>query len=110
MKREEQLRDPTEWIEIGQQGIVNARRIVAVGGAQPAGMKRLLGAVSQERIVDLTGGRRRQSLLVLDTTHLVLTALPVEEVGRLLNAASGEKTGTVSRTEMDSANSVKGEI
>ena len=73
------------WLELEQQGIVNAGRIVAVGGAQPAGMKRLLGAAPPEHIVDLTSGQRRQSLLVLDSGHVVITALSVEEVAGLLN-------------------------
>ncbi len=62
------------WIELEGQGLVNGQRIVAAGNAHSAGMRRLLGAVPDEKVVDLTGGRRRQCLLVLDSGHVVITA------------------------------------
>lgn len=82
-----------EWIAIGELGVVNGERVVTVGAANPAGMKRLLGAVPQEQIIDLTGGRRRQSLLVLDSGHVVISALSVAEVGGLLTAAGNPGAG-----------------
>ena len=82
------------WVELEPAGLVNGARVVAVGKADAAGMKRLLSAVNLEQIVDLTGGRRRQSLLVIDSGHLVLSALDPTEIGRLLAATNDRQPAT----------------
>lgn len=68
------------WIDLEGQGLVNGQRIVAAGNAHSAGMRRLLGAAPDEKVVDLTGGRRRQCLLVLDSGHVVITASTLQSL------------------------------
>jgi regulator of extracellular matrix RemA (YlzA/DUF370 family) len=68
------------WIDLDGQGLLNGQRIVAVGNAHSAGMRRLLGAVPDEKVVDLTGGRRRQCLVVLDSGHVVITASTLQRL------------------------------
>ena len=75
------------WIQIGNVGMVLADRIVAVGPVESAPIKRLLAALPLDKIVVLTGGRRRQSVLVLDSGHVVVTALDVAEVEAALRDA-----------------------
>ena len=75
------------WIQIGTVGMVLADRIVAVGPVESAPIKRLLAALPLDKIVVLTGGRRRQSVLVLDSGHVVVTALDVAEVEAALRDA-----------------------
>ena len=72
------------WLEIGEQGVVAAVRVVAVAQAESAAARRLLSATPLEKIITLSGGKKRRSLLVLDSGHLVVTALTVEQVGRQL--------------------------
>ena len=72
------------WLDIAGQGAVAIGRIVAVARAESAAGRRLLGATPLEKVVTLNGGKKRQSLLVLDSGHLILTALTVEQVKRLL--------------------------
>lgn len=67
-----------QWAEIEQSGLVNMQRIVAIGRADSAPIQRLIQQTSPDRIVKLTGGRRRQSVLVLDSGHLVITAVCVD--------------------------------
>lgn len=81
-----------QYITMDSEGLVISDRIVAVGRAESAAMKRLLGAVPLSQVVSLTGGRRRQSVLVLDSGHLVISALTVEEIAATLEAGDG-RTG-----------------
>jgi regulator of extracellular matrix RemA (YlzA/DUF370 family) len=78
------------WIRIHDQGLIPADRIVAVGRAESAAARRLLGAVPLERIVGLTAGRRRQSIIILDSGHVVLTGLAVGEIEALLAKADSK--------------------
>ena len=79
------------WLELADTGLVRPERIVAVGPADAAGMARLLRVTPQDRIVVLTGGRKRRSVLVLDSGHVVVTALTVEEIRDWAARAGGQE-------------------
>ena len=66
--------------EIENQGLVMTKRIVAVGLADSAGGRRLISALPDHLVVNLTGGRKRQILIVLDSGHVVLSALPLSQL------------------------------
>lgn len=68
-----------------------AERIVAVGHADAAPIKRLIAALPEPKRIVLSGGRKREAVLVLDTGHLVITALSLKEVTRLLHLASHQQ-------------------
>lgn len=73
-----------KWLDVKGQGLVRGDRIVAVGRAEAAAMKRLISAVPLDKIISLTAGRKRQSVIVLDSGHVVITALTVAQIGQLL--------------------------
>jgi regulator of extracellular matrix RemA (YlzA/DUF370 family) len=75
------------WLDIAGQGAVAVDRVVAVARVESAAGRRLLAATPLERVVTLSGGKKRLSLLVLDSGHLVLTPLSVEQIERLLMAS-----------------------
>ncbi len=79
--------EPQRWVEIGRQGLVCVERIVSVGPAESAAMRRLLGATPLTHLVVLTGGRKRRTLLLLDSGHVVVTALEIGEVVALLDGS-----------------------
>ena len=70
----------TELLAIDAQGAINAARIVAVAPADAAPVRRLLDLTPANQIVVLTGGRKRRSVVVLDSGHVVLTALSVKQL------------------------------
>lgn len=76
----------TKWMTFAEVGLVEMNRIVAVGRADSAPMQRLIQQTAADRIVMLTGGRRRQSVLVLDSGHLVITAVCINELLQRLEA------------------------
>lgn len=75
-----------DWIHIEGESMINARRIVAVGPAASAPIRRLLQATPVSHVVVLTGGRKRQTALVLDSGHVVITSLTTAELAALLAA------------------------
>jgi regulator of extracellular matrix RemA (YlzA/DUF370 family) len=69
------------WIDVDEdRGLIIVERIVAVGRADAAALRRLVAQTPESHIVDLTGGSKRQSVVVLDSGHVVLTALSVFDV------------------------------
>lgn len=74
------------WLEVGKEGAVAIGRVVALGPWRSAPLKRLVReAEAQGRVLDLTGGQARQSVIVLDSGHVVVSA---REVGELQTASS----------------------
>jgi regulator of extracellular matrix RemA (YlzA/DUF370 family) len=72
-------------------GVVALERIVAVGRVDSAPIKRLLKVTPLLQVVVLTGGRRKETVLFLDSGHAVITAVPLNEMKRRLAAAWRQK-------------------
>lgn len=68
-------------INIGYGNLVNATRVVAIVSAESAPIKRVMqDARDGGRLVDATLGRRTRAVLVMDTGHVVLSAIHPETV------------------------------
>jgi regulator of extracellular matrix RemA (YlzA/DUF370 family) len=72
------------WIAIGMAGFIQQSRIIGVSSVKTAPMRRLLQATPPAFIVVLTGGQRRQTIAVLDSGHVVITALTLADWQRIL--------------------------
>lgn len=78
-------------LNIGYGNVVASQRVVSVVSPQSAPMKRLREqAEKRGKLVDATQGRRTRSILILDTDHVVLSAVNPETI--LTRLASGEDT------------------
>jgi hypothetical protein len=78
-------------LNIGYGNVVAAPRVVSVVSPQSAPMKRLREqAEKRGKLIDATQGRRTRSILILDTDHIVLSAVNPETI--LVRLASGEDT------------------
>jgi regulator of extracellular matrix RemA (YlzA/DUF370 family) len=64
-----------EWIVVGKGGVVAVDRVLVVAQASSAPIRRLVEAVGRDRVVDLTFGRPRQAVVVLDSGHVVLASM-----------------------------------
>lgn len=73
-----------KWIEIGTIGMIESARIVAIGKVNSAPIRRMINETPSANILIFTGGQRRQSVLVLDSGHLVVTAMTLETLLTLL--------------------------
>jgi regulator of extracellular matrix RemA (YlzA/DUF370 family) len=76
-------------LNIGFGSSVVAERVVAIVSPNSAPMKRLKDDAKEEkRLVDATHGRRTRSIIVLDSNHVVLSAIQSETVSQRFAALS----------------------
>lgn len=74
-------------INIGFGNIVSAERIVSIVSPESAPIKRLVQeAKDAKTAIDATYGRRTRSVIIMDTGHIILSAVQPETVaGRVEN-------------------------
>jgi len=70
-------------LNIGFGNTVVADRVVAIVSPNSAPMKRLKDeAKDEKRLVDATHGRRTRSIIVMDSNHIVLSAIQAETISQ----------------------------
>ncbi len=66
---------------IGYGNLVAASRVVAIVSSQAAPMKRLRNEASTRgKLIDATQGRRTRSIIVMDSDHVILSAINPETI------------------------------
>lgn len=74
-------------INIGFGNIVSANRIVAIVSPESAPIKRIIQeARDGGRLVDATYGRRTRAVVIMDSDHIILSAVQPETVAHRLSA------------------------
>ncbi|OQB25039.1 MAG: hypothetical protein BWY11_00703 [Firmicutes bacterium ADurb.Bin182] len=87
-----------QLINIGFGNIVSANRLIAIVSPESAPVKRIIQEARNEgRLVDATCGRRTRAVLIMDSGHVLLSALQPETAANRLNSKeeqeySGERT------------------
>ena len=68
-------------INIGFGNMVSANRLVAIVSPESAPIKRIIqDAKERGTLIDATYGRRTRAVIVTDSDHVVLSALPLEKL------------------------------
>ena len=71
-----------QLVNIGFGNIVSAERIVAIVSPESAPIKRMVQeAKDNKTAVDATYGRRTRAVLIMDSVHIILSAVQPETVG-----------------------------
>jgi extracellular matrix regulatory protein A len=79
-------------LNIGFGNAVAADRVVAIVSPNSAPMKRLKDEAKQEkRLVDVTHGRRTRSIIVMDSNHVILSAIQAETVSQRFTSLKSSK-------------------
>ena len=74
-------------INIGFGNIVSANRIVAIVSPESAPIKRIIQEARDEgRLIDATYGRRTRAVVIMDSDHIVLSAVQPETVAHRLSS------------------------
>jgi len=74
-------------INIGFGNIVSANRLLAIVSPESAPIKRMIQeAREQGRLIDATYGRRTRAVIIMDSDHVVLSAVQPETVAHRLDA------------------------
>ena len=82
----------TKMINIGFGNVVSAARIIAIVSPDSAPVKRIIQeAKERAMLIDATYGRRTRAVLVMDSDHVVLSALQPETVASRLAQKSEEE-------------------
>ncbi len=70
-----------KFINVGFGNMVSAGRIVAIAGPDSAPIKRLVqDAKEDNRVIDVSCGRRTRSVIVTDSDHVILSAIQAETI------------------------------
>lgn len=82
-----------QFINIGFGNLVSVQRLIAVVGPDSAPVKRLVQE-SRDRgmLIDATYGRKTASVLIMDSDHVVLSALAAERLAPRLGLSVEELT------------------
>jgi regulator of extracellular matrix RemA (YlzA/DUF370 family) len=82
-------------LNIGHGNFVLASRVIAVVNPSAAPMKRLRDeAARRGKLVDSTSGRRTRSIVLMDSDHVILSAINPETIAARFahgDAAGGEE-------------------
>ncbi len=82
-----------QFINIGFGNLVSVQRLIAVVSPDSAPVKRLVQE-SRDRgmLIDATSGRKTASVLIMDSDHVVLSALAAERLAPRLGLSVEELT------------------
>ena len=70
-----------KFINIGFGNMVSANRIIAIASPDSAPIKRLVQDAKEEnRVIDVSCGRRTRALIITDSDHVVLSAIQAETI------------------------------
>ena len=80
-----------KFINIGFSNMISADRIVALAAPDSAPVKRLISqSVESGRVIDCTCGKKTKSVLIMDSDHVVLSALPPETISERIDGTADE--------------------
>lgn len=82
----------TELIHVGFGNILAVNRVLAIASPTSAPTKRMVRDLrSKGMLIDMTGGRRTKAVIMLDSGHIVLSALSPDTIaGRLVTSRGGQ--------------------
>ena len=81
------MTDNSALVSVGFGNIVSGARIIAVITPDSAPVKRLIQDARERRVlIDASCGRKTRAVLVMDSGHVVLSALQSETIARRLNS------------------------
>lgn len=81
-------------INIGFGNMISSSRLVTIVSPESAPIKRIIQeARDDSRLIDATYGRRTRAVIVMDSDHIILSAIQPETIaGRLENDDEDEET------------------
>ena len=78
-------------INIGFGNMISSERLLTIVGPDSAPIKRLVQeAKERAMLIDASYGRKTRSVIVMDTDHVILSAIPPETIARRLSDKADE--------------------
>lgn len=80
------------FIKIGYGNLVQENRIVVMLGPDAAPIKRMVQEAKElGALIDATAGHKTQTVLIMDTDHIVLSAWTIDKIHQELDRATEEE-------------------
>lgn len=81
-----------QLINIGFGNIVSAERIISIVSPESAPIKRIIQEAKDSKMaIDATYGRRTRSVIIMDSGHIILSAVQPETIaGRVDNGVDSD--------------------
>ncbi|MBQ9267288.1 MAG: DUF370 domain-containing protein [Clostridia bacterium] len=80
-----------KFINIGFGNIVSSHRLLAIVSPESAPIKRIIqDARDSSKLVDATYGRRTRAVILMDSGHIILSAVQPETVANRLDKDSDD--------------------
>jgi hypothetical protein len=77
-------------LNIGFGNFVVAGRVAAIVNPASSPMRRLReDARADNRLIDASQGRKTRSIIILDSNHVILSAIQAETIGQRFNQSEG---------------------
>mgnify|MGYP005764245999 FL=1 len=77
-------------INIGFGSMVSADRLIAIVSPESAPIKRMIqDARERSVLIDATYGRKTRAVLVTDSDHVILSAIPTDKMAERLGVIAG---------------------
>ena len=74
-----------QLINIGFSNMISASRLISVVGPESAPIKRMVQEAKERgMLIDATYGRKTASVLIMDSDHIVLSAVSTEKLAEKL--------------------------
>ncbi len=68
-------------VDVGQGNYVSPTRVIAIASPDSLPMRRLIqDAKSIGRVIDVSGGKKTQAILITDSEHIILSAHTTQEL------------------------------
>lgn len=73
------------FIQIGFGNIVSVDRLICVVSPDSAPVRRIVqDARDRGSLIDASSGKKSKAVLIMDSDHVILSAMPVEDIRRQL--------------------------
>ena len=80
-----------KFINFGFGNMVSANRIFAIASPDSAPIKRLISdAKDDNRIIDVSCGRRTRAIIITDSEHVILSAIAAETITNRLSSEESD--------------------
>ena len=77
------------FINIGFGNMVAVNRVVTISSPESSPIKRLVQDAKEEgRVIDASCGHKTKTVIITDSDHVILSALPTERIADRLNGLS----------------------
>jgi regulator of extracellular matrix RemA (YlzA/DUF370 family) len=85
-------KNETKLLNIGFNNGVVASRIIAIVNPSSSPMKRLREeAKDRGQLIDATQGRKTRSIIITDSSHIILSAIQAETISNRLSEGNGHR-------------------